>query len=230
MKRKRNITWFNPPFNIKTKTKVGKTFLKIVKESFKEDHPLKKIFNKNVIKVSYSSTANVKNMIRLYRGFKISQIPDYKQQTTENELNQTTNILNRTSRELMQQAIEYNTERHNELQAQRETTWIQLTNTFTDTEIKLLKSNMDIMENQTSTVMKRISHQEIENQLQSNNATGGTTESQIPSNDTLEEVNNYKERDVQRDGNCLFRCISLALTNNGDANESRGREVKLPKF
>ena len=32
--RKRQIIWFNPPFNLKTKTKVGKLFLNLLDKSF----------------------------------------------------------------------------------------------------------------------------------------------------------------------------------------------------
>merc|ERR1711954_566729 len=33
-KRKRNVTWFNPPFNSTVKTNIGKEFLKVVDECF----------------------------------------------------------------------------------------------------------------------------------------------------------------------------------------------------
>ena len=60
---KRNVTWFKPPFNLKSRTNVGKVFLEIVRESFKTDHPLRKIFNSNTLKISYSCISNVKNII-----------------------------------------------------------------------------------------------------------------------------------------------------------------------
>ena len=61
--RCRNITWFNPPYSNHVKTNVGKKFLNIVKECFKTDHPLKKIFNKNTLKLSYSCMPNLKRKI-----------------------------------------------------------------------------------------------------------------------------------------------------------------------
>ena len=40
-KRSRNVTYFNPPFSLSVKTKVGKEFLKILDSSFPNDNPLK---------------------------------------------------------------------------------------------------------------------------------------------------------------------------------------------
>ena len=51
--RKRNITYFNPPFSHSVKTKVGREFLKILDSSFPPNNPLKKIFNRNTVKLSY---------------------------------------------------------------------------------------------------------------------------------------------------------------------------------
>ena len=61
--RKRNITWYNPPFDSKVKTNVGRRFLKIVDESFPDGHVLQKIFNRNNLKVSYSCMPNMKAAI-----------------------------------------------------------------------------------------------------------------------------------------------------------------------
>ena len=51
--RHRKIAWYNPPYSQNVATNVGRKFLNIVKESFKEGHPQKKIFNKNTLKLSY---------------------------------------------------------------------------------------------------------------------------------------------------------------------------------
>ena len=61
--RRRNITWYNPPFSKHVKTNVGKKFLSIVKDSFPKGHPLKKIFNKNTLKISYSCMPNLQSKI-----------------------------------------------------------------------------------------------------------------------------------------------------------------------
>ena len=62
--RKRKITWFNPPYDARVTTPVGKTFLKIIDECFPNGHKLKKIFNRNTIKISYSCMPNVKNIVQ----------------------------------------------------------------------------------------------------------------------------------------------------------------------
>ena len=61
--RRRNITWYNPPFSKNVATNVGKKFLPIVKESFSPGHPLRKIFNRNTLKVSYSCMPNLERKI-----------------------------------------------------------------------------------------------------------------------------------------------------------------------
>ena len=57
--RKRNITWYNPPFNKAAKTNVGRKFLNIIRNTFKASNPLKKIFNKNSLQISYSCRNNI---------------------------------------------------------------------------------------------------------------------------------------------------------------------------
>ena len=57
--RSRNITWFHPPYSKHVATNVGKKFLSIVKDCFKQNHPLRKIFNKNTLKISYSCMPNL---------------------------------------------------------------------------------------------------------------------------------------------------------------------------
>ena len=61
--RKRNITWFNPPYNTEAKTNLGKEFLKLVDECFPPNHKLSKIINRKTIKVSYSTTQNMQKLI-----------------------------------------------------------------------------------------------------------------------------------------------------------------------
>ena len=61
--RRRNITWYNPPFSKNVATNVGKKFLRIVKESFPPGHPLRKFFNRNTLKVSYSCMPNLETKI-----------------------------------------------------------------------------------------------------------------------------------------------------------------------
>ena len=51
-KRKRNITWFNPPCSKNVKTNIRKTFLQLLSKHFPKDHEIHKIFDKNTVKVS----------------------------------------------------------------------------------------------------------------------------------------------------------------------------------
>ena len=44
-------------------TNEGREFLKILDESFPERHPLRKIMNRNTVKVSYSTTPNIDKFI-----------------------------------------------------------------------------------------------------------------------------------------------------------------------
>ena len=60
-KRKRETSWFNPPFSKNVATKVGAKFLKIVDEKFLDQ--LKRYFNRNTVKLSYRCMPNIKNYI-----------------------------------------------------------------------------------------------------------------------------------------------------------------------
>ena len=61
--RKRIITWFNPPFSQSVKNNVGKLFLELIDRSFPPGHPLRKICNRNTIKLSYRCTPNMGSVI-----------------------------------------------------------------------------------------------------------------------------------------------------------------------
>ena len=61
--RKRNIIWFNPPYNKNVKTNIGKIFLNLIKKHFPPHHKFHKLFNKNTVKISYSCTQNIKSII-----------------------------------------------------------------------------------------------------------------------------------------------------------------------
>ena len=62
-KRKREITWYNPPFDSNVKTNLGRKFLRIVDKYFQKKHPLYKIFNRHTLKLSYSCMPNMKSII-----------------------------------------------------------------------------------------------------------------------------------------------------------------------
>ena len=61
--RRRNIIWFNPPFSKNVKTNIGRAFISLIDRCFPTGHKLRKIFNRNTIKLSYSCMANVKQII-----------------------------------------------------------------------------------------------------------------------------------------------------------------------
>ena len=61
--RKRNITWFNPPYNDLVSTNVGKRFFYLLEKHFPPLHRLHKIFNRNTIKLSYSCTTNMAGIL-----------------------------------------------------------------------------------------------------------------------------------------------------------------------
>ena len=62
-KRKRSIIWFNPPYNERVKSNVGRTFLMLLKKHFPPEHRYHQIFNKNNVKLSYSCTPNMAQAI-----------------------------------------------------------------------------------------------------------------------------------------------------------------------
>ena len=49
---KRSIIWFNPPFSRNASTKIGKYSLHLTNEHFSHNHCLRKIFNRNNLKLA----------------------------------------------------------------------------------------------------------------------------------------------------------------------------------
>ena len=62
-RRKRNIIWYNPPFDLQVKTNVAQTFLRLIDKHFPRHHRLHKILNRNTVKVSYSCMPNIASHI-----------------------------------------------------------------------------------------------------------------------------------------------------------------------
>ena len=58
-KRRRNILWFNPPWNDVVSTNVAGKFLHLIDKHFSSGSPLKKILNRNTVKVSYCCMPNM---------------------------------------------------------------------------------------------------------------------------------------------------------------------------
>ena len=61
--RKRNVTWFNPPFSLSLKTNVGKEFLSLLDRSFPPSNPLHKLFTRQTVKLSYRCMPNMATSI-----------------------------------------------------------------------------------------------------------------------------------------------------------------------
>ena len=63
-RRRRNIIWFNPLFSQTVKTNVARLFLRLLDKHFPGSHILRKLFNRNTIKVSFSCMGNVAYIIK----------------------------------------------------------------------------------------------------------------------------------------------------------------------
>ena len=62
--RKRNVTYFNPPYSANVKTNIGKEFIKLIEKHFDPDHEFRSLFNRKNLKVSYSCMPNIKKIIQ----------------------------------------------------------------------------------------------------------------------------------------------------------------------
>ena len=62
--RPRKIVWYNPPFSKSVKTDLGRKFLKLLQKHFPKSNKLHKIVNKNNVKLSYSTTKNMKRVLQ----------------------------------------------------------------------------------------------------------------------------------------------------------------------
>ena len=63
-KRRRKITWFNPPFSRNVATNIGKIFFTLLSACFPANNKLQKIINKNTIKLSCSCMSSIKTKYR----------------------------------------------------------------------------------------------------------------------------------------------------------------------
>ena len=61
--RKRNIIWFNPPFDKNVTTNIGRRFLQLLDLHFHVGHLYHRIFNRNTVKVSYCCMPNKGSII-----------------------------------------------------------------------------------------------------------------------------------------------------------------------
>ena len=80
-RRKRHITWYNPPYSTNVKNNIGKQFLTLIDKCFPPNHPLHKILNRNTVKISYSCMPNTKQIISAHNKSVLN-----KQETNEQKL------------------------------------------------------------------------------------------------------------------------------------------------
>ena len=62
-RRQRKITWYNPPYCQNVRTNIGRKFLQILDQCFPPTHPLRKIFNRSTVKLSYSCSPSINQII-----------------------------------------------------------------------------------------------------------------------------------------------------------------------
>ena len=75
-KPKRDVVWFNPPFNKNVKTNVGKCFLKLIDKHFPQGHKLRKVINRNCVKISYSCMPNIRTIIQTHNARILQEVPE----------------------------------------------------------------------------------------------------------------------------------------------------------
>ncbi|GFS01943.1 hypothetical protein ElyMa_001111100 [Elysia marginata] len=90
-RRKRRITWFNPPYSKNVSSNIGTNFLHLLNSCFPPNHKLHKVINKNTVKLSYSCTPNIKQIISSHNKRIINETP--KKVSTTNCVTAGTNNL-----------------------------------------------------------------------------------------------------------------------------------------
>ena len=92
-RQRSNILWYNPPFSKNVSTNIGHKFLSLIDKHFPKDHSLRKIFNRNTIKISYSCMNNTKQVIDNHnkRILHSSLSPYTKDNKDDTETNKTCN-------------------------------------------------------------------------------------------------------------------------------------------
>ena len=58
--RNKNIIYFNPPYSVNVKTKIGQKFLKLLDKHFPPGSPLHPLLNRKKVKLSYRCLPNIK--------------------------------------------------------------------------------------------------------------------------------------------------------------------------
>ena len=85
--RKRNITWFNPPYDASVKTNIGRKFISAIDKCFPSGHPLHQICNRNTLKLSYSCMPNVQAVIQTSNRNKLVKTQNINELNKDNMCN-----------------------------------------------------------------------------------------------------------------------------------------------
>ena len=91
--RKRKIIWFNTPFCRLASINIGKYFFKLIDKHFKHDNILHKIFNRKMLKISYSCTENIFQIINNHNK---EIIKEFQNQTNNNNNNKQNEFICKT--------------------------------------------------------------------------------------------------------------------------------------
>ena len=62
-RKRRDLIFFNPPFNREVKTDIGRQFLKLIDKNFPSNNPISEVINRKTVKLSYSCTDNMEKVI-----------------------------------------------------------------------------------------------------------------------------------------------------------------------
>ena len=84
-RQRNNILWYNPPFSKNVNTNIGHRFLTLVDKHFPKENKLRKIFNRNTIKISYSCMNNTKQIIDNHNK-RILNSPKHRDKSTDNSV------------------------------------------------------------------------------------------------------------------------------------------------
>ena len=75
--RKRNVTWFNPPFNQNIITNEARQCPLLVDKHFPKHHRYHKLFNRNNVKCSYSCMNNIASIISSHNAKVLAPAPEH---------------------------------------------------------------------------------------------------------------------------------------------------------
>ena len=75
--RRKEPIWFNPPYSMNVKTRVGKEFLSLLDRSFPPYHPLHKLFNRQTVKLLYKRMPNMAQAVSGHNTRRLREDSEY---------------------------------------------------------------------------------------------------------------------------------------------------------